>query len=156
MLLLGCNDNVEYACTQAGCDSGARFRLAAIGEADIPQLVESRIEVCFNDTCRAHTLRLLPDAGAIRYVDIGAVGDEPQMQVALGYTPSGALEIAFAVLSADHTVFADGDRFSASIVAADGTQLAARAWSVPSYLIHQPNGPLCEPTCRQPTSVTEL
>jgi hypothetical protein len=52
--------------------------------------------------------------------------------------------------------FADGDVFEGRVVRRDGVLLLGGSFLVSAYRVGRPNGPDCEPTCRQPVNVQEL
>jgi len=148
-LTVACGGDENYVCTLLGCDNGADFRLASVPESG---LVGANVAVCFRDACSGWVINELPTD--VTYVRLEPPGD-PRIDITISPRGSDAFEIDISVASDRYELFEDGDVYTATITAANGTTLLERAWSV-DYRTWQPNGADCEPTCRSSITTTEL
>jgi hypothetical protein len=139
-----------------GCDSGASFDLGAFSQSEFVALTGATVEVCLNSVCRDQAIDTLPAPNNIEYLYPGGRSADPRIEVSLWRTdPSGAIELQVVVASTNPDLFADGDVYTIKVSGSSAGSLADRAWSA-AYRISQPNGPVCEPTCREASTLTQL
>jgi hypothetical protein len=112
---------LEKTCTLVGCTDGPEVTLHF--HRPIDELVDATITTCLGDTCTSHRPR---DQGEL--VDVGE-----------GWT-------TLSLFAANPGPFANGDRYRVSVKRADGAPILEVERNV-DYVIAQPNGPECDPTC---------
>jgi hypothetical protein len=126
-------------CTLIGCGSIADVKVSEIEEA---ALAGATITLCINDRCAS---RPAPEPPPVSWGD--NVGDSVPLTGAFDagvtlYRIAGLIGIHGHFNSAD--MLANGDVFSATVRASDGTVLATHSWTA-TYMVTFPNGRNCDP-----------
>lgn len=152
ILLHACVWSVE--CGMLRCRSGALFALRPVALEDVQQLEGATVEVCHNDLCGTSPLPMIPthshsghsiflDDPIHTYVEVWLLRfdvDEP------GYSAGYTVEINIA---ATDDLLVDGDIYSATLRAADGSTIKSATFRATSHRDLYPNGEDCdERPCR--------
>jgi len=131
--------------------------VATIAEADLGSLEGATAEVCLNDTCVSALAPAVPEKNSAEYGRISPNGIEPWIDLSFSRAAAdGSVRIELSYQSNDPRWFADGDIYTVRLIRKAGAELLSRSWLATDHLTSMPNGPDCEPTCRQPQSLEPL
>lgn len=135
-------------CTLAGCDSGAHYwGPIALGGTDPTTL---QVQACMNGRCDTQALRPV-NGSAILFDCTGPLLRWCALQVDVtgGGTKADVTIRSTIPDGADPLVYLkDGDTYEITI-GAPGAQPLLTLKNTAGYQLFRPNGPRCEPTCKQ-------
>lgn len=155
-LLVACNAEPDFACTQIGCNDVLEFEVGAFPEMDITPSSsrQAQVRVCMNNACTTVALNGLPTA--IQYGTASSTlgTKNVSVSIAMNRVAPESIHLAVRIAVTDELTFRNGDEFNVSFTTSRAELLFDRAWSV-DYATTYPNGAECG-ACRAPVSVKEL
>jgi hypothetical protein len=159
LLITACTvakDERDHVCTLVGCDSFVRIEMGTFPASEFQdQSPYADVEVCLNELCTHVLVDVFPGNDDFVETRVGDFVPGPQMVVGLHAKPSSDIAMTVTVRADDGTVFHDGDICQVTFRRFDGAIVASGSWSV-AYKTAFPNGPMCDPTCRQAMTVTPI
>jgi hypothetical protein len=145
-------------CSLVGCESGPTIVVGTVAPEHAAELDGAWVEVCKNGDCVGGPIGAPPNANPgseIAYFSVTTGTPGLWARATLRLEPTGGV-LVWVDYNGEYSRFADGDVFDARLVRWDGELLVGRSVIVPAYRTSMPNGPDCEPTCRQPVEIRDL
>ena len=129
-------------CTKIGCTSGANFNLPDLPLDEAARLVGGRIEICHNDVCGTAALPAAPaEAGTGIIVSVEDPIHSFVHVIVWRFDAAFRIEVDIA---ARNSVLVDGDVYTATLTAVDGSVVTSAAFHATSHRDQFPNGERCD------------
>ena len=139
----GCSTSSSSSCTALACQSGAHFQGGIHFTSNSDTLT---LDVCKNNACAHGTAaRLSPTTGAPTCSVSGSI------EAACAVSSDGAtltIDIPGPTATTSLDDFKDGDIYRVRVTRAATNETLVDVTKTVTYKTSQPNGPSCEPTCK--------
>jgi hypothetical protein len=142
VLLCGCGSD-ERVCTLIGCDSVAE--LDVLSANDSATIYDTTVEACLNQYCATGPMPNIPYYwGQVLSGDVFATVDVEPVPPGSGVTVTARV---WYLDPSKNVPTADGDVYTGSVFAVDGTMLGSGTWTATYSAPYYPNGSACGPRC---------